>query len=1015
MLSRLATILLGLLLITVITPLSQFLTINTVNLDLETATPVGWAVGLLFSLILSFAVVRWISGMQWVDRRNVVLLYCMLTIAAPVMNIGLVRQIYISMMVPVFEYMVNGTNTYHTRYHSGDPRWEPLPPNAEALAWHKSYRLQILLEDRDILNRRSSAQDTIENLVGFRATLAVPQDEADLSPELREARQRELAEHRSTVAENLPLLGVDEIGRLQRLITQDAASERAAAELGLQRDDLDGRLEQAAQVSRLARERLEQVLPFFGEEHAEQLPEVMREKQTNDPSSFQRINRDRARQPVEALEQLQQRIDLLGAELGVLLEATAAFDDRQAAEVAQAVSAAYAGLPGFDPQRRLVTLLRRDMSTLSSEDEVLLRGALTERYRQLFQEISGEDYSEIRASLLLRMSTEERNFILQAARERKIGQPNQNMRSLQATVWVDPESQRQARDQGFWYRVVNVVFPEIPWQIWVGPLVRWFLLLTVFFLTLMCLAEWLRRKWIERENLAFPLVEIADHVIRHDLELEHAEDVHKIRRRKTMFNWMFLAGVLVGFTWVFFDAMHHHQVMDAHFQTSFNVSAEIFTGGTIQKMDRVFLVLSPIVIGIAFLISLEISFSIWVLFFIYQAVLLVIREAVPDAVFAERIYLGYGGGRNFPFQMEQLLGACVALSTLSLIKAVRAKAPAEHPTLGSYVSPMWTRLGLGLLPVIIVALLWDMGITNILYLVLVGALFLAQIVAMARVRAETGLHTTHVFYDFFKIPMVFGLTGWLGSRVFTLTLAIAVLPLTLLGRLLPQQLENIELARRHDLNYRTLAWASLLSFLVALAVGMLSFIVMAYFFGSEFYWASGVGAIDSYGAIAYMLWVSHFLGEPGLEAYTSPVMIRVWAMIAGFAVYAGLSILRSRILGFPLHPIGYFLILASLWFPFISPYEKYDTNIGAEGSLLWGSVFVAWICKKLIIKYGGMNTYKSTKPVFIGLVIGAIFCVFLVNMTDLVLSMRVEALGPDQFSDPVNQFVDVPAYSPKVY
>jgi len=61
-LSRLATILGGLLLIAVIAPLSQFLASMTVNVDVETATPVGWAVGMVFAFVLVLAAVALVAA-----------------------------------------------------------------------------------------------------------------------------------------------------------------------------------------------------------------------------------------------------------------------------------------------------------------------------------------------------------------------------------------------------------------------------------------------------------------------------------------------------------------------------------------------------------------------------------------------------------------------------------------------------------------------------------------------------------------------------------------------------------------------------------------------------------------------------------------------------------------------------------------------------------------------------------------------------------------------------------------
>ena len=63
------------------------------------------------------------------------------------------------------------------------------------------------------------------------------------------------------------------------------------------------------------------------------------------------------------------------------------------------------------------------------------------------------------------------------------------------------------------------------------------------------------------------------------------------------------------------------------------------------------------------------------------------------------------------------------------------------------------------------------------------------------VRAETGLPTHHTTYEFAKLPLIFGLTGFTGATVYTRFITLAFLPVTLLFRTLPQQLENLELSR----------------------------------------------------------------------------------------------------------------------------------------------------------------------------------------------------------------------------
>lgn len=65
-----------------------------------------------------------------------------------------------------------------------------------------------------------------------------------------------------------------------------------------------------------------------------------------------------------------------------------------------------------------------------------------------------------------------------------------------------------------------------------------------------------------------------------------------------------------------------------------------------------------------------------------------------------------------------------------------------------------------------------------------------------------------------------------------------------------------------------------------------------------------------------------------------------------------LSLLRSRFVWFPFHPAGYVL-----------------ANTGTM-YWLWCPFLVAWTCKVLIIRYGGIKGYRTALPFFLGLVLG---------------------------------------------
>ena len=38
--------------------------------------------------------------------------------------------------------------------------------------------------------------------------------------------------------------------------------------------------------------------------------------------------------------------------------------------------------------------------------------------------------------------------------------------------------------------------------------------------------------------------------------------------------------------------------------------------------------------------------------------------------------------------------------------------------------------------------------------------------------------------------------------------------------------------------------------------------------------------------------------------------------------------------------------------------------------LIWTGVFIAWACKTIIMKVGGITLYRELRPFFIGLIVG---------------------------------------------
>lgn len=64
------------------------------------------------------------------------------------------------------------------------------------------------------------------------------------------------------------------------------------------------------------------------------------------------------------------------------------------------------------------------------------------------------------------------------------------------------------------------------------------------------------------------------------------------------------------------------------------------------------------------------------------------------------------------------------------------------------------------------------------------------------------------------------------------------------------------------------------------------------------------------------------------------------------------SFMRNRLLWWPIHPMG--LAVGATW-----PMQ-----------CVWFSIFIAWMIKAVILKYGGIGIFRKLRPLFLGLILG---------------------------------------------
>lgn len=147
--------------------------------------------------------------------------------------------------------------------------------------------------------------------------------------------------------------------------------------------------------------------------------------------------------------------------------------------------------------------------------------------------------------------------------------------------------------------------------------------------------------------------------------------------------------------------------------------------------------------------------------------------------------------------------------------------------------------------------------------------------------------------------------------------------------------------------YTKLSWILFLTIVVGLAGSIGMILHLAYQYG-------GINLHGWYFEGAPM-WPFTYMASVASSPERSFMPRLVFTTIGG-TVMAALIFLRQRFVWWPLHPVG---------FPIAGTYTivSYD----------WFAVFLAWLFKGAILRYGGVKTYRMLLPFFLGLILGEFF------------------------------------------
>ncbi len=500
----------------------------------------------------------------------------------------------------------------------------------------------------------------------------------------------------------------------------------------------------------------------------------------------------------------------------------------------------------------------------------------------------------------------------------------------------------------------------VPWRAWLGPLAAWTVLVVAGYVVMMSLVTVFRRQWIERERLLFPLIVLPVHVV-------EAPDPRRLLNGffRNPYMWV---GAAIAFAVHFYNGLH------AYYPQLPMINACRLGGTTVRTygwavpwnaLGTLRFAVMPMIIGLSFLLTREVAFSLWALYWLGEA------EAVLGKALGLDGLTTAAGGDSWPFPGHQTAGSYLALAAVSIWIArrplwgiVRGGLALRHsdderrePL--TYRTAVWAGLagfavmvGWGTvagMPPAVALLLWT---------VVVG-----YCLAMTRLLAEGGMpwldHPYWAAQDVVRSIVPYHAmqpAGWAAVSMATAwAYHLRVNPM-------PRIMQSVKLADETGTSNRAITWSLAIATAVAIPV--------------SYYFLLGAGYVHGGVAINPARFVN-LARYPGLymeRVGTAALKHTDWLSL-GILGYAALklwllSFLRMRFLWWPLHPVAYAM--------------SFNVYVIRE----WLSVLIGWACQTIAMRYGGYRAVQRWRPFFLGLILGAMLVCGVWLLVDGVTGLR---------------------------
>jgi len=501
----------------------------------------------------------------------------------------------------------------------------------------------------------------------------------------------------------------------------------------------------------------------------------------------------------------------------------------------------------------------------------------------------------------------------------------------------------------------------IPVRQWVATLLWWSAFILLLLLAAFAINVLLRKQWMENERFQMPLTKIPMTLMGYgpddiDAGVTQTGPMPLIWRNRMMWLGLAVAGVLTLLrAWHFYNPKVPDLNVYIHLKPYFN------DPGYGTMWNSVYFMVSFFFVSIAMFMELNILLSIVVGFFAYRSML-----------WASHAW-GIGNTlKGFPWQQEQQIGAYVTYAVVTLVfmrkylwrvlkaAVVGDKAASEGEPL-SYRAAVVMLIGSFALAVV-----WarSLGASVSGVLIMYGFLVVVALVT-CKLRTECGAPFSYLGPRLATMALgVFGGIAVFGSESILFAMVISFMVGGTPFFLIPgAQMELIELGRRFGVRPKHLVATCVLGLVGGIFVGGWVFLSQSYGLGGRnmnYNWAYSKKAwhftsyqIDHTNATSAYL-AQHQAGDDG-GADAPWWDRRKMGFTAGAILTAAVAVLRQIFPAFWFHPIG--ILLGA------SPLVE----------MIWGSCFVAWAIRLIVLHFGGAATVrKRLQPFFVGVFCGTL-------------------------------------------